>query len=176
MKPKGTPRRYVALLRAISQAQMEPYRKAMEELGLTDVDSFGMSGNLMFNARGWNKETIERRITSRLGTTAIVRTRAELATILAADPFGARRGAAVFFLVRPPTAARRRALLQLDFAEPRPVLRGAALFHVWPTTLHGRKTPVNFEKILGVRGTDRTSRVVAGILARMTGSTERGLR
>lgn len=164
-------RRYVALLRAISNAAMEPYRNALEELGFTDVDSFGMSGNLMFNAPREDKRSLEDRITDRFGTTAIVRTRSEIARTLAGDPFAGRKGAAVVFLARPPTAARRRAFLELDFAQPLPVLRGSAVFHVWPTTLRGRKGTFNFEKALGVQGTDRTSRVVAGILARMSGST-----
>ena len=54
--------RYVALLRAISNVAMQPFRQAMEELGFTDVASYGMSGNLLFNVDGSDIASIERSI------------------------------------------------------------------------------------------------------------------
>jgi uncharacterized protein (DUF1697 family) len=57
--------RYVALLRAITHMGMAPFRQAMEELGFSDVRSFGMSGNLIFSARLQPATTLERRISAR---------------------------------------------------------------------------------------------------------------
>jgi uncharacterized protein (DUF1697 family) len=42
--------RYVAILRAITYVPMKPFRRALEELGFTDVESHATSGNLLFNA------------------------------------------------------------------------------------------------------------------------------
>jgi len=50
------------------------------------------------------------------------------------------------------------------------VLAGRTLFFVYPTTLRDRRTPLDFEKLLDIRGTARTARVVEQILARMTRS------
>ena len=42
--------RLVVLLRAISNVAMQQYRKRMEALGFSDVESVGMSGNLIFSS------------------------------------------------------------------------------------------------------------------------------
>jgi uncharacterized protein (DUF1697 family) len=43
-------RRYVALLRGISNVRMQTFREALTDLGFTDVESYGRSGNLLFNS------------------------------------------------------------------------------------------------------------------------------
>ena len=166
--------RYVALLRAISNVAMQPFRQAMEELGFTDVASYGMSGNLLFNADGSDIASLERSITVRLGAQTIVRTRTELVTVVRQDPFRDRPGASVLFLARAPTATRRQAFLELDFEEPRPVLRGRTLFFLYPSRLRGKRAPVDFERALAVKGTARSARVVRQLLALMTKEEKKG--
>ena len=158
------PRRFVALLRAITNVPMKPFRDAMHEMGFADVQSYGMSGNLLFEASTTDAGALERRIARRFGTDAFVRTRAEMARAVAKDPLKA----IVMFLERPPSAARRRAFLELEFQEPRPVLSGRTLYFSYPLLLHGRRTPLDIEAALGVRGTFRTSRVAAALLSRMS--------
>jgi uncharacterized protein (DUF1697 family) len=92
---------------------MQSFRERMEELGFTDVESYGMSGNLLFSAAG--TAALERRIAARLGTAAFVRSIRALATIVPSDPFRS----SILFLGRAPTAARRQRFLQTDFDEPR---------------------------------------------------------
>jgi uncharacterized protein (DUF1697 family) len=106
--------RYVALLRAITNVPMKPFRRALEELGFTDVESYATSGNLLFNARASDPAALERRIAARVGTAAFVRTRTEMARVVAQDPLGAM----IMFLAHPPTAAKRHSFLDLDFQEP----------------------------------------------------------
>lgn len=158
------PTRYVALLRAISNVSMQPFRAALEELGFTDVESYGMSGNFLFNATPSDTGLLERVIAKRLGCATFVRTRQEMAKVVAADPFGS----AILFLARAPTATRRRRFLDLEFEGPRPVLRGHTLFFVYPARLRGKRTPTDFERILGVQGTARSARVVHALLARLS--------
>jgi uncharacterized protein (DUF1697 family) len=144
---------------------MQPFRDAMEKMGFTDVESYGMSGNLLFDAPTSDARALECRIAERFGTDAFVRTRTEMAGVVARDPLGE----IVMFLARPPTAAKRRAFEDLDVEDPRPVLRGRTLFFSYPLLLRGRRTPLDIEDALGVRGTFRTSRVVRTLLARMSG-------
>ena len=160
----GSRRRYVALLRAISNLPMQPFRDAMQDMGFTDVESYGMSGNLLFDASPAEARALERRIGTRFGTDAFVRTRAEIARVVASDPLDA----IVMFLERPPTAARKRAFLGLDVQGPRPVLTGRTLYFSYPLLVRDRRTPLDIEGTLGVRGTFRTSRVAAALLARMS--------
>jgi uncharacterized protein (DUF1697 family) len=158
-----TRRRYVALLRAISNVRMGPFRDALRELGFIDVESYGTSGNLMFTTDHLDTAVLERRIGARLDVTVLVRTRSELARVVAEDPFGS----SVLFLSRPPTAARRRAFAELDFEPPRPFLRGRTAFFVYPVRLRGKRSPLDLERALGVAGTARSARVVTKLADRM---------
>lgn len=156
-------RRYVALLRAITNVPMKPLRDAMEELGFTEVESYGTSGNLLFDAQEADPRSLEMRIAGRLGTDVFVRTRTEFARVVAQDPIGET----IMFLGDPPAAAKKRAFLELDFEEPRPVLRGRTVYLSFPILLPGKRTPFDIERALDVKGTFRTARVAATLLARM---------
>ncbi len=156
-------RRYVALLRAITNVGMQPFRAGMEALGFTGVASYGVSGNLLFSSDCADKESLERLIAAMFGVAAAVRSRAELARIVARDPLGTD----ILFLMRAPAAARRRAFLGLEFESPAPVLCGKTVFFVHPSRLCGKRSPFDFERALGVQGTVRAARVVAQLLARM---------
>ena len=143
---------------------MDAYRRALQELGFGDVQSFGMSGNFLITARSVRAASIERRIAERFKTAAFVRTRSELSRIVANDPFRS----SVMLLASAPPASRRRAFKQIDFEDPRPVLRGATLYFIYPVRQRGKKTPFDFERVLGVPGTARSARVVDRLLARMS--------
>jgi uncharacterized protein (DUF1697 family) len=158
-------RRYVALLRAITNVPMKPFRDAMQELGFTDVGSYATSGNLLFDAQTTDAGSLERTIARRLGTDAFVRTRAEMARVVAQDP----SHGFVMFLEHAPSPIKKRAFLALDFGEQHPVLlRGKTLYFSYPLLLRGRRTPFDVEDALGVRGTFRTSRVAAILLDRLS--------
>ena len=155
---------YVALLRAISNVSMEPFRAAMIDLGFADVSSFGMSGNLLFNTSGWEVDELEAVIRARFGTPAIVRTLADMQRIVAEDPCED----SVLFLARAPSDQRRQDFLALDFDEPRPVLRGRTVYFVHPAHVHGKRATFDFEAALGM-GTARSARVVKRIAEVMGG-------
>ena len=94
---------YVALLRAVSNVSMAPFREAMErELGYTDVETYGMSGNILFTAPPTPISTLEKRISDRFRTDVFVRTSVELAKIVANDPLVST----ILFLAKPPSLAR----------------------------------------------------------------------
>jgi uncharacterized protein (DUF1697 family) len=156
--------RYVALLRAISNVSMAPFRAGMEALGYAEVASFGMSGNLIFTAEGGaDGAVMEERIGRRLGAVAIVRSAGDMARAAKLDRFPEARWSTAIFLARAPTPAERERFLALDFAAPKPVLQGREAFYAFPLTLAGKKGNVDIEKAIGVTGTQRTMRVVRRI-------------
>jgi uncharacterized protein (DUF1697 family) len=159
---------YIVLLRGITNVSMQPFRQAMEELGFTDIESYGASGNLLFNAAGSDPSTYEWQIGERLGTPAFVRTRADLSRIVAQDPFRGRPGASVLFLARAVAAARRRAFDSLEFEADRPLLRGRTVYLIHTARLRGKRTSLDLERYLGLRGTIRSSRTVEKLHARMS--------
>jgi len=137
----------------------------MEELGFTEVESYGMSGNLLFNVKGKDKKQLERRIHYYPVRDARGR----------ADGFAAHQDHRPGFIpfkhtVPHPLAhsIERRTFLQLDFASPHPVLRGRTIYFVHPAHLRRKRGSFDFEGALGVLGTARSARVVRQILERMT--------
>jgi len=151
---------YVALLRAIANVSIAPFREAMEqELGYTEVETYGMSGNILFAAPQTPISTLEKHITDRFKTDAFVRTSIELAKIVSNDPLGST----ILFLHKPPSLTRREAFNELDFEGRRPVLRGSTVYFRYPARLTDKKASFDFEEFLGVRGTARSSRVVKTI-------------
>jgi uncharacterized protein (DUF1697 family) len=156
-------KRFVALLRAISNVSMKPFRKKMEDLEFKDVESYGMSGNLLFNTKRTDVSTLERLISEQFGTPVMVGTSLQLTKVIANDPFGS----SILFLTRAPTAAKRRTFHQLDFDSPRPVIEGKTVYFVNPAHLKGKRASFDFEGALGVLGTARSAQVVRRILALM---------
>jgi uncharacterized protein (DUF1697 family) len=157
--------RYVALLRAISNASMAPFRARLESLGFEDVESYGMSGNLFFSTDSSDREDLEQRITAEFGTPASVFTRLEIAKA-ARHPYREHDGAAVMFLTRTPSRSARAALTALVLDPPVPQIHGRITQLVFPARRRGRRTPVDFEEVLGVSGTMRSLRVVEALLKR----------
>ncbi len=91
--------KYVAFLRAINvgghTVRMERLRALFEELGLSGVETFIASGNVIFDHQGESAAEIERRIEAYLlislgyEVATFLRTPAELVVALAACPFDA---------------------------------------------------------------------------------------
>jgi uncharacterized protein (DUF1697 family) len=87
---------YVALLRGVNVGQnilrMDRLREVCSEMGLKNVRTYVQSGNVVFEAQGsathWS-QALERRLAgeTRLPVTVIVRTAAEIAKVLAENPF-----------------------------------------------------------------------------------------
>lgn len=162
--------RYVALLRSISNVSMAPLREGMEALDYTEIASFGMSGNLIFTAdAGGGIDAMEERISRKLGAVAMVRSAAAMARAAKVDRFPGARWSTVIFLARAPNAEERKRFLALDFAEPKPVLRGRDAFYSFPVAIAGKKANVDIEKAIGIVGTQWTIRVVTRIAELMRG-------
>jgi len=168
-------RTYVALLRGINvggrtKIAMADLRTLFASLGAEDVTTYVQSGNVVFKSgapAAGLAQSIERRIADELGlrVTVVIRTAAELARVVSANPF-ADRGAEpktlhVIFLAEKPAATRVRAL---DATRGEPdefrVVRREIYLH-YPNG-YGRSKITNawFEKELGAAGTARNWRTV----------------
>ena len=177
-------RTYVALLRGINvggrtKIAMADLRRLFAELGAADVTTYVQSGNVVFKsgaAAAGLAQSIERRIADELGlrVTVVVRTPAEVAKVVAGNPF-AERGADpkqlhVVFLAEKPPAARVRALDATRGAPDEFRVVGREIYLHYPNG-SGRSKITNawFEKELRVAGTARNWRTVTK-LAELAGA------
>jgi uncharacterized protein (DUF1697 family) len=168
-------KRYVALLRGINlgvhnRVSMPDLRALFASLGAEDVATHVQSGNVIFkSADGPGKltETIEKRIRRHLGlsVTVLLRTRAQLAKVLAGNPY-ANGGKAstklhVTFLAAKPDIARVRAL-DPERAEPDEFQVVGQEIYLHCPNGYGRSKLTNayFEKQLGVGTTTRNWKTV----------------
>jgi len=121
--------RYVAFLRAINVGghvvKMNVLREQFEALGLSDVETFIASGNVLFSSRAKDAAALERKIESRLKTAlgyevaTFVRTCDEVSAVAAYAPFPAatlRTAVSLWvgFLAAPLPAAGQAALRALE--------------------------------------------------------------
>lgn len=161
---------FIAMIRGVNvvganMLKMERLRALISECGFDNVRTYIQSGNVIFSAKASAAKcaaTIESKLTAELGKpiSALVRTPAELAAIIAANPFskvkkldGARL--AVAFLSEAPEPKRHKALAAIDLGRDQYRLRGAELFLYCPDGFGRSKLSKTFERVIGVRGTAR---------------------
>ena len=95
--PSTETTRFVAFLRAINvgghNVKMDRLRKLFESLGLSNVETFIASGNVIFDSPAENAEALEKEIESRLRRSlgyevaTFIRSASELADIASYQPF-----------------------------------------------------------------------------------------
>jgi uncharacterized protein (DUF1697 family) len=136
--------RYVALLRGVNlgpqrRVPMADLRAHLEELGYEDVRTLLQSGNVGLTSPKAAKavrEELEAAIAERFGveTDVVLRTRKELAALVAANPLGGvaddPKRLQVWFLSGKPKAAAVRALEGADVA-PEVIAVAGKEIHVW---------------------------------------------
>ena len=168
---------YVALLRGVNvggarKLPMKELAPALAELGLEDVVTYIQSGNVVFRAPSGGRaklvSQIEQAIETAFGldVTVMLRTPAELAKIVAANPFGEPTGEAARRVPRP--QAREGGARE---ARPRPLAarrvrrRGTEVYLRFPNGYGRTKLGGDyFERMLGVRATARNWRTVTKLL------------
>ena len=136
--------RYVALLRGVNlganrRVPMAELRALLEEMGFEDVRTLLQSGNVGLTSRKSAKavrEALEAVIADRFGvaTDVVLRTHAELAALVAANPLGSvaddPKRLQVWFLSGKPKAAAVKALEAADVA-PEVIAVAGREIHVW---------------------------------------------
>lgn len=182
MAPRSN--RYVALLRAVnvggtSVLPMAALKKLVESLGLDEVSTYIQSGNVLFRSSR-KREALAREIAGAVGdavgrpTDVFILGPEELRAAMEKNPFDpARRerthSCHLLFLSEKPAPDRVRKLMELEGEEYRFAVKDAVLYYTYSKELRGHRRTIDFERVLGVRGTARTWKVVAELLARCEG-------
>lgn len=171
--------RQIALLRGINLASrrrvsMGELRALLEQSGYQDVRTHLQSGNVVLTAAAAGKrlqDELGRAIASGLGieTQVVVRTRAELAKVVAHDPLRAvvtnPSRYLVSFLSAKPAAARVRELEALDVAPEQFVVHGREVYAWHPGGLQRSKLARALANdCLGVTATARNWNTVTRLL------------
>ncbi len=174
-------RRQIALLRGINvgghkKVKMARLRELMEELGYRDVRTYVQSGNVVFSGPDEHPARLARKLETQLAATfgfevsVVVRSRDELAEIIAANPL---RDVAtdparhlVIFLAADVDPARVAGVDPADFAPEAFHVRDREVYLWAPEGLRdSRLHKALAEKRLGVSATARNWRTVERLLA-----------
>ena len=179
-RSEGEPVRWLALLRAVNVGgtgvvRMVDLRASLESLGLGDVSTHIQSGNVFFTSSerepGSLARTIEHHLERDLGikTTALLLKLPDLERAAAANPFASAADEDILchmmFLDRAPDAAHRQRLMTMQGDDYRLHVQGAVLYFAYARNLAGRRRAIDFERVLGVRGTARSCKVVDALIA-----------
>jgi len=171
--------RYVALLRGINlgpnkRIAMADLRSLLDELGYEDPRTLLQSGNVVLTTDSPADAVaaeLEEQIATRLGveTRVVVRTRDELAGVVARDPLGDvaddPKRYQVSFLSAEPDPARVRELADVDVAPERFAISGREVYAWHPDGL--QRSPLArllSEDRLGVTATARNWNTVVALL------------
>lgn len=171
----------VALLRGVNvggrgTVAMADVRAAAEACGYTDVRSYIQSGNLVFSVPGRSSVTtvagkLQRAIadTTSVQPEVIVRTRAELAAVVDANPFLVRgEDPAHLHVVLTQGPMGREGLASLDLAAYAPEEAeavGTALYLLLPSGIGRSKLAADLARQKGPAGTTRNWRTITRLLA-----------
>lgn len=176
--------RYVAFLRAINvggrTVKMDALRRiiAISPLGVSDVETFIASGNLIFQGMTQDTRALEGHIEEHLLASfgypveTFIRTTAEVAAIASQQPFPEHPGTGLYvaFLKAPPDAATRERLFALEDTVNQ--------FHIHPPhdrevywRIHGKMsdstiTGAHLERALGAPATVRNTTTIRRIAAK----------
>jgi len=162
---------FIALLRGINVSgqkmiRMADLKEALEGLGYRDIQTYIQSGNAVFRASG-TAHALEKAIAGAIRTsfgfdvTVLIRKAADMARILADNPFGEDRAPRTYFtfLERPPAATAVDTLLSESYAPEEIRIRGSVAYLYSPLGAGKAKLNNNFlETRLKTRATSRNLR------------------
>jgi uncharacterized protein (DUF1697 family) len=177
--------RYIAFLRAINVGghvvKMDKLRDLFTSLGLSRVETFIASGNVLFESRSANTQALEKKIARHLeaalgySVATFIRTFEEVAAIGAYQPFGEENlktahTVSVGFLADPPSPASVEAVMALKSETDDFHIHGREVY--WLTRVSQAVSKMNnvaFEKRVKVQTTFRST-TTAGKLAALVRS------
>ncbi len=169
--------RYAAMLRGINlgshkRISMAVLRRLFEDLGATNVQTYVVSGNVVFDSPPGSRSELARKIRDRIhadlghDVAIVLRTGAEMADVAAIRPFGSAHDSHLYvtFLAETPDAAKVRAVAEASFGSQEVEIRGSEAYLHFPNG-YGRSKLNNeaLEKKLGVAATTRNWRTVTAL-------------
>jgi uncharacterized protein (DUF1697 family) len=171
----------ISLLRAVNvgphnKVKMDTLRELYTELGLRDVQSYVQSGNVVFRTTAQDLARLRNRLeaavakTFGVSTDVILRTPADLRSIIARNPFAKRSGIEpnklhVNFLSAEPAPDARERIAQIKVSREELHLDGLELYMYYPDGMGRSKlTPAVIERALKTSGTARNWNTVTKLL------------
>lgn len=174
--------RFVAFLRAVNVGgrvvKMDELRGLFEEAGLSEVETFIASGNVVFSSAAKATAPVELKVEAHLkkalgyDVPTFIRTTAEVAAAAARAPFAAREieksGAyLIAFLREPPGPAGRQGLAGLESPIDRFAVHGREAYWLsTPKQSESTLTLVKFERAIGRAATMRSMTSLAKLAAK----------
>ena len=172
--------RYIALLRAInvggsSVIKMADLKKIFEAAEMNEVTTYIQSGNVIFTSEENGIEKISLKLKQQLkkavnyNNEIFILTPGELKSAYDGIPFEPGRNedkqlCHIMFLSDKPGKQQVDALKKMEGEEYSFAVRGKHLYYAYPREYAGRRRNINFEKVLGVIGTDRSWKVVKKLI------------
>jgi uncharacterized protein (DUF1697 family) len=169
--------RQIALLRGVNvgpttRVGMAPLREVFADLGFSEIKTYVNSGNVVFDGKKASVGKLEAAIAEEFGfdVPVVLRTQAEMAEVLAADPLGDVASNASRYLVLFGDKAldpKRAEDLDADALAPEAfAIRGREAYLWLPGGVHKSKlAKAMSEKRFGVRLTGRNFRTVEKLTA-----------
>jgi uncharacterized protein (DUF1697 family) len=160
---------WVALLRGINVGRnkriaMSELRTMLESLGYADIRTHLQSGNAIFSAQGRKPEALEQELSAGIkkafgmDVAVLVRTGAELASVVDSNPFVAQGVSAgelhATFLAATPAAARMAAVARDAYAPDEFAVGERVIYLRLRNGITGSRLP-NWDKALGLLTTTR---------------------
>jgi uncharacterized protein (DUF1697 family) len=186
-RPAVSETSWLALLRGINvgrnkRVAMSDLRALLESLGCKDVRTVQVSGNAVFRSAAHDEAALSASIAARikkdlgLDVTVILRTGAELVTVIEKNPFLSRRvdpkQLHVVFLSAAPRAALLARVDRDEFGPDEFEAGPRVLYVRLPNGVIASRLP-DWEKLLGVSATMRTWGTVLRLHAGMSSESER---
>jgi uncharacterized protein (DUF1697 family) len=171
----------ICLLRGVNvgghhKIRMEALRALCESLGLEAPETYVQSGNVVFNTKERNLTRLARRMEEAIERTfgfpapVVLRSAAELRSVVARNPFAAREGIEpakliVTFLAADPPPEARAKLLQIQANPEELRLDGRELYIYFPNGAGQSKLPVaSLERAMRAKGTARNWNTILRLL------------
>jgi uncharacterized protein (DUF1697 family) len=176
MTPPRSQQRYVALLRAINvggnnMVEMSRLRELFESFGLTGVRTYIQTGNVVFSSRESDPDKLEEQLAKKLHTAlglrteVFVRSKQQLLNAVKQNPFSPElldhiQHCHLMFLSHAPAKAQKDALMAKQGDQYQFAAIGDILYYAYSRELAGNRKTIPIEKLLQVRGTARTWKVI----------------
>ena len=167
---------YIALFRAINVGghavvKMSELKKMFEKIGFTDVATYIQTGNVVFSSGESDKKklaaVIEKKFKSATGygLKVFVLTNDKLKKAASKNPFEPEKHANeqlchLMFLSGKPLAVSIKELKKLEGREYKFHVQDDVLYYAYNIKFAGKRRNIDFEKVLVVKGTSRSWKVV----------------
>jgi uncharacterized protein (DUF1697 family) len=170
------PNSYIALFRAINVGghaiiKMSELKKMFEQMGFTDVTTYIQTGNVIFSSHESDKKKlavlIEKKFKSSTGheSKIFILTNDKLKKAVSKNTFEPEKHANeqlchLLFLSGKPDTAHIKELMKLEGKEYRFNVHDDVMYYAYDKKFAGNRRFIDFENILGVKGTSRSWKVV----------------